>query len=1421
MMFMAVAAIRESFWEAGTDWSLPDAACQEVKCLKAPLSDATRINQARYQILAADTQKVAWKLQYGAKYSVQQSPDCSDDLTKLTGQAHVAQWVDKTNPINNSVVEVFLDPLQELHIRSDPRQHFLCSSDSRGQRCLCQLDSTASPNLGLLARLGRILPTSFRLTEVQVLMERTCPASWIPDILVCFVLVIVASLMAVCIEAVWAASCADETSIESSQGPEDGRLQGVTVESPRSIFQSFAGTTLGFVALIMTTQSLAVLKVSQVGAEFTVWILICSACLLSIVGTWRFSHVFCRYQLMQSCLSRKICICGMPTSSSFDYILAAGLLGFAAVAYASMLLTAESMADAARLLGVTIIAMLGPIMNLLKAVKTVSNTETAAGILKVQPEVLDFKAQLVFRQWGDLIIFGRGSHDITTLATRSEQSQTHVAKSASQFLMPRDIWWHRRAVHKLTGSHSSFCFLPAFALAIAFAFLTTAFQGAMYACSRGELATMQLSNQEGFVYMPHQDRYVVDVDTCHSQVFLTASTKPGKATQLKLEALKDQVSAENGEVASMTIHLSNMTIPRMASAKVEGLRPSQPAVTYAVRFAPKKKLPQLVLISGAGNFLRCIAWSTLAGSQLSIPAAVANISVTMFLTDFVVGVPLQKAEKPSQDDAGQATWTVYTSLHDQKGRSCKLQCREAVDCLESFEAKDGCFFAYHHSDLHEQRCPENLQDLSEPRGRPIQVSSDAYYAELLGCIMANSYSDSGCGPQTKVENQIVSFASISPDWLGATSARMQLKLFMEEFSLQSATDLEEFQLKKGLPLATDVLVHLEAQTIDNKTMHIPTIGAVKDSGDIVIHISEYDPQRLKSLTLSVAPLVAERSFKINWPSLPPEAVLASDFPVSTRCSESLFLQDRYAVCGKEGTWPVQGIKQELWPWTMDFNIPFKIEPMEAEKEATLWTERREHRLDIIFDGVDSPAAWAAEEHGCDLVQNGTPNIIDSLGRSADALCILLKQGCHKQASWNMCSAFQVALVSNHGEGTGMKHSWVPKLLICLNEAGLENTDNCGAFRPWSWESVAGSKAKLFGLVRADRNQGYLHHTPDVTLEDVVSIAADVQASEVSNSTILKMISDFCKFASCKGDHCHLHMLRSWLDTTLKTGSTILARAIFECTEFRHREGSVKREGVFHQVGFGAWHGIATQAGNALFDTLEWLETLANFTGAHCVLQTGLNHGMSHLSYNDLESFLRRYGNSVTGLSLVDLGSERPGFYKDLARTLPFLKNLDHLKINCKVATPSVEREMGSEVLDRGGFIEALSKSSSLLRLEMNKCSASPQIFRALTTALKERSQTKAFSVIGWGNDLDETQLPDFLSVCAATFTFHFYYQTVAPVDSALANALRTTSLPCLQHMSVKVSGEIYNNDFYSTVKAGEADHNRKFNSSVEVKLEVS
>lgn len=188
------------------------------------------------------------------------------------------------------------------------------------------------------------------------------------------------------------------------------------------------------------------------------------------------------------------------------------------------------------------------------------------------------------------------------------------------------------------------------------------------------------------------------------------------------------------------------------------------------------------------------------------------------------------------------------------------------------------------------------------------------------------------------------FASISPDWQGATSARMQLKLFMEEFSLQSATDLEEFQLKKGLPLATDVLVHLEAQTVDNETMHIPTIGAVKDSGDIVIHISEYDPQRLKSLTLSIAPLVAEKSFKINWPSLPLEAVLASDFPVSTRCSESLFLQDRYAVCGKEGTWPVQGIKQELWPWTTDFNIPFKIEPMEAEKEAMLWTEGREHRV---------------------------------------------------------------------------------------------------------------------------------------------------------------------------------------------------------------------------------------------------------------------------------------------------------------------------------------------------------------------------------------------------------------------------------------------------------------------------------------------
>lgn len=403
----------------------------------------------------------------------------------------------------------------------------------------------------------------------------------------------------------------------------------------------------------------------------------------------------------------------------------------------------------------------------------------------------------------------------------------------------------------------------------------------------------------------------------------------------------------------------------------------------------------------------------------------------------------------------------------------------------------------------------------------------------------------------------------------------------------------------------------------------------------------------------------------------------------------------------------------------------------------------------------------------------------------------------------------------------MKHSWFPKLLICMDEAGIENTDNCGAFRPWNWEFI-GSQKKFRALVRENFNQGYLYYTPDVMLEDLVAIAADVQAPEVSNSTILEMISHFCKFASCKGDNCHLHMLRSWLDTTLKTGSTILARAIFECTEFRHREGSVKREDVRSQVGFGAWQGIATQAGNALFDTLEWLETLANFTGAHVVLQKGLNHGMSHLSYNDLESFLRRYGNSETILSLLDLGgSTRPGFYKDLARTLPFLKNLDHLTINCKVATPSVEREMHSEVLDRGGFIEALSKSSSLLRLEMNRCSASPQIFRALTTALKERSQTKAFSVIGWWNDLDVTQLPDFLSVCAATFTLHFFHQTVPPVDSALANALRTTSLPCLQHMSVKVSAEIYNNDFYSTVKAGEADHNRKFNSSVTVKLEVS
>ena len=66
------------------------------------------------------------------------------------------------------------------------------------------------------------------------------------------------------------------------------------------------------------------------------------------------------------------------------------------------------------------------------------------------------------------------------------------------------------------------------------------------------------------------------------------------------------------------IHLSHRQIPRVATIRVQGLRPSRPETTYEVRFSPSATMPAALRIT-AKNFRRTIAWSSLPGSNFSVP----------------------------------------------------------------------------------------------------------------------------------------------------------------------------------------------------------------------------------------------------------------------------------------------------------------------------------------------------------------------------------------------------------------------------------------------------------------------------------------------------------------------------------------------------------------------------------------------------------------------------------------------------------------------------------------------------------------------------------------------------------------------------------------------------------------------------------
>lgn len=280
-----VGALREAMEAA--DINLDSDRCGGLRCFRA--WDSGRLNQGRFQLRAGAAQRVSWRLVPEASYSLQKDSGCNGDAGTVVSSVQVLPWIHAEEPINGSTIEIFVPSVEDLVLRMNVKQNvFLCASRTFRQErsCLCQLDLIKSPSVGLLPQLGRLLPGKgfAQLAEVQVSLDRQCPAPWIPDVVVATVLALFAVFLLLSLEAAVAIKRAGPAE-NPRKLAEDA---GLVVAKPLNLARKAGTGAVGFVTLMATTQGIAVTKAMDAQVpEAVVWLLVASAGLLSALAVWR------------------------------------------------------------------------------------------------------------------------------------------------------------------------------------------------------------------------------------------------------------------------------------------------------------------------------------------------------------------------------------------------------------------------------------------------------------------------------------------------------------------------------------------------------------------------------------------------------------------------------------------------------------------------------------------------------------------------------------------------------------------------------------------------------------------------------------------------------------------------------------------------------------------------------------------------------------------------------------------------------------------------------------------------------------------------------------------------------------------------------------------------------------------------------
>ena len=152
----------------------------------------------------------------------------------------------------------------------------------------------------------------------------------------------------------------------------------------------------------------------------------------------------------------------------------------------------------------------------------------------------------------------------------------------------------------------------------------------------------------------------------------------------------------------------------------------------------------------------------------------------------------------------------------------------------------------------------------------------------------------------------------------------------------------------------------------------------------------------------------------------------------------------------------------LFPLTgrSEKTLHFKVTP--RTDNGNHWPVAQLHEVKLIFKEVDSPAAWTAQKHGCDLVENltvynDTDPVLNSIVGSGDAICLLgkkcsLEQACQLidtqglGARSNNIYVLSIAGEKVHPASLLERHAIV-KAMICLR-----NGQKCNIANDWDYQS---------------------------------------------------------------------------------------------------------------------------------------------------------------------------------------------------------------------------------------------------------------------------------------------------------------------------------------------------------------------------------